>query len=173
MEERHAHLKRHLAHPVFAVATVDTWLRHYDRDTRISVEVPRRDGRAPDRASGPYVVVSNCDPYTYVGRRRVTISPDASLDRSLAVATFSSLAPALLVRAAASGLLHARDVATNPAIAQLADVDELTVSCDRPTPWQVDGDHLGSITALRVRYVPDALRLLVPESPRARGRARR
>ena len=104
-----SYLKRYLAHPAFAVATVDTWLRHYDRDTRISVEVPRRDGRAPDRASGPYAVVSNSDPYTYVGRRPVTISPDASLDRALAVT--SSLRPAhrrSLVRAAASGLRHAR-----------------------------------------------------------------
>ena len=173
MEERHAHLKRHLAHPAFAVATIDTWLHRYDRATRITVTASHDGAGASDRACGPYVVVSNCDPYTYVGRRPVTISPDASLDRALAVTTFGSLEPTLLVRAAGSGLLQARFVATSPEIAQFADADEVAISCDRPTPWQVDGDHLGNTTALQVRYVADAITLLVPATPRAPGRGRR
>lgn len=173
MEQRHAHLKRHLAHPAFAAATVDTWLRRYDRGTAIHVDVPRNGSRPTDDARGPYVVVSNSDPYTYVGHCPVTIAPAASLDRALAVTTFHSLQPGLLVRAAASGLTRARFVAATPHIAQFGDVEEATVTCDRPTPWQIDGDHLGNVTALRVRYVPDALTLLVPASPRARRRARR
>jgi diacylglycerol kinase family enzyme len=119
------------------------------------------------------VVVSNCDPYTYVGRRAVTIAPEASIDRALAVTTFSSLAPVLLARAAGSGILRARYLATTSAIDQLADVGEVSVACDRPTPWQVDGDYLGTVTHLEVEYVPDALTLVVPASPRARGRAGR
>jgi diacylglycerol kinase family enzyme len=31
-----------------------------------------------------------------------------------------------------------------------------------PFPWQVDGDYLGEVERIEVRYVPDALRLVVP-----------
>ena len=78
MEERHAHLKRHLAHPGVRDGhrrDVAASLRPHDQDHR---RHPRdRDGapRLDASAEGPYVVVSNSDPYTYVGRRPVTISP--------------------------------------------------------------------------------------------------
>ncbi len=173
MEQRHTHLKRHLAHPAFAATTVATWIHHYDRDTRIHVDVAGDGSPRTSHADGPYAVVSNCDPYTYVGRCPVTLAPDASLDRPLAVTTFDSLAAPLLVRAAISGLTGARFLDASPRIAQFADVSEVVICCDRPTPWQVDGDHLGSVTELRVDYEPDALTLLTPATPRARRRGRR
>jgi diacylglycerol kinase family enzyme len=187
MEERHAHLKRlRLAHPAFAMTAVDTWARRYERDTRIDVTAaPSRNGTrtstttvgggadATRVAHGPYVVVSNCDPYTYVGHRPVTIAPDADLDRALAVTTFRSLELPLLVRAGTSGLSGARFLAASPDIAQFAEVGHVELACDRPTPWQVDGDHLGSTTHLQVRYEPECLTLVTPATPRARGRARR
>jgi len=180
MEERHAHLKRvHLAHPAFAMAAVGTWARRYERDTRIDVTAASsRSGTAivtpaAHEARGPYVVVSNCDPYTYVGHRPVTIAPEAGLERALAVTTFRSLDLPLLARAGTSGLGQARFLAASPDIAQFADIGHVSLTCDRPTPWQVDGDHLGSTTHLEVRYEPDCLTLLTPATPRARGRARR
>jgi hypothetical protein len=103
----------------------------------------------------------------------VTLAPDASLDRPLAVTTFDSLALPLLVRAAVSGLSGARFLGSSPHIAQFADIGEVAVSCDRPTPLQVDGDHLGSVTGLRISYEPDVLTLVVPATPRARRRGRR
>ncbi len=80
--EARSYLKRHFAHPAFAVATVATWLRHYDRGLKIRLSV-RTEGGADVVATGPYAVISNSDPYTYVGRRRMTIAPAAALsDRS-------------------------------------------------------------------------------------------
>ena len=60
------HLKRHSAHPAFAVATVDTWLRHFDRSQaiRLAVDVGTNGSWPPAHA-----VISNSDPYTYVGHR--------------------------------------------------------------------------------------------------------
>ncbi|MFI5046956.1 MAG: diacylglycerol/lipid kinase family protein [Acidimicrobiia bacterium] len=175
MEERHAHLKRHLAHPAFALATVETWLRRYDRTTRITVTPSDRDGTPwlDAAAAGPYAVVSNSDPYTYVGRRRVTISRDAALDRALAVTVFRTLRVSLLLRAVASGVARARFVTSTPDIAQLADVWRVALTSDVAFPWQVDGDHLGSTTELSVRYEPDALTLVVPRTPSAPARGRR
>jgi diacylglycerol kinase family enzyme len=41
------------------------------------------------------------------------------------------------------------------------DLEEMTVTASRPQGWQVDGDHLGTATGLRVRHVPAALRVVV------------
>jgi diacylglycerol kinase family enzyme len=41
------------------------------------------------------------------------------------------------------------------------DVPEVTLTSTRPQGWQLDGDHLGTATGLRVRSVPDALRVVV------------
>jgi diacylglycerol kinase family enzyme len=40
------------------------------------------------------------------------------------------------------------------------DLDELTLTADRPLGWQTDGDHLGETSALRIRHVPAALRVV-------------
>ncbi len=156
MEQRW-YLKRYLAHPAFVVAAVDTWLRHFDRDTRICVS-----SGEDVIAFGPYAVVSNSDPYTYVLRRRLTISPHADLDRALAVTVLHHLGASLVVRAALSGIGTGRFVASTPDITQRGDLTRLSVTADRPFAWQVDGDYLGTLTRLDVRYEPDTLTLVVP-----------
>jgi diacylglycerol kinase family enzyme len=156
MEQRW-YVKRYLAHSAFAWSTVATWLRHYDRATELCVTVS--DERV---ACGPYVVVSNSDPYTYVVRRRMTIAPGASLERPLAVTVLHHLRPTFLVRAAVSGLRSGRLLATSPEVTQRADVEGVVISGDRPFPWQVDGDYLGYTSHITARYEPDALTLVMP-----------
>jgi diacylglycerol kinase family enzyme len=41
------------------------------------------------------------------------------------------------------------------------DLPELELTASRPQGWQLDGDHLGTATGLRVRSVPEALRVVV------------
>jgi diacylglycerol kinase family enzyme len=156
MEQRW-YVKRYLAHPAFAWSTIATWLRHYDRATQLCVAAS--DERV---ASGPYVVVSNSDPYTYVVRRRLTITPDAGLDRALALTVLHHLRPTFLVRAALSGLGNARFFETSADVTQRADLERVVITGDRPFPWQVDGDYLGYISHLTARYQPDALTLVMP-----------
>ena len=43
----------------FVVAAVDTWVRRYDRRTRIRASVPHADGVTTLLGEGPYVIVSN------------------------------------------------------------------------------------------------------------------
>ena len=157
MEQR-SYLKRYVAHPAFALATVDTWLRHYDRRAQLCAA-----GDQGVLGVGPYVVVSNSDPYTYVLRRPLTIAPRAALDESgLAVTVLHNLRASLMLRAALSGLTDARFLERSPEISQHTGVDHLVITGDRPFPWQVDGDHLGAVPRLAVRYEPDALTLVVP-----------
>ncbi len=162
--EARSYLKRHFAHPAFALASVATWMRHYDRGLKIRLSVGTGEG--PDSvAVGPYAVISNSDPYTYVGHRRMTIAPAAALSRPLAVTVLTTLRAGLVVRAAASGVGKARYVAASPEIVQIADALRVTVTGDGPVPWQVDGDYLGEIDRLDVIYEPDALTLVTPTSP--------
>ena len=96
------YLKRYLAHPAFAIAAVDTWLRRYDRARgSVPTSSARREGQ--QLGAGPYVVVSNADPYTYVLRRRPRsrVAPPASTARSR-VTILQNLARQLVVRGAAS-----------------------------------------------------------------------
>jgi diacylglycerol kinase family enzyme len=156
MEERW-YLKRYFAHPAFAIAAVDTWLRRYDHDTRLRIAIDNEPV-----GGGPYAVVSNADPYTYVLRRRLTISPNAGLDRALAVTILQNLHASLVARAAASGLATGRFVANAPDIVQCADVTNVSVTADRPFQWQVDGDYLGHVDRLDIRYDPDSLTIVTP-----------
>ena len=55
-----------------------------------------------------------------------------------------------------SKLQHSRHVDYRPR------VQAVSVTSDRPFPYQVDGDFLGHVRSLEFRYEPDALRVIVP-----------
>ena len=159
-------VKRYLAHPAFAATTVSTWFRHYDRTTRIAFTVFSDDGGDDGDGDvigeGPYAVISNSDPYSYVGRRAMHIAPDASLDDELTVTVMRTLRPAVVVRAATASVGRITFLTTSPEIVQRTDVSSVEVTADTPFPWQVDGDYLGEVERLDVAFEPDALTLIVP-----------
>jgi diacylglycerol kinase family enzyme len=155
--EQHSSIKRYLAHAAFAAQTLSTWFRHYDRDTRIHFAV---DGE--EIGVGPYAVISNSDPYAYVGRRQLRIAPGASLDDALTVTMLRTLRAAVVVRAAAAAVGRVTYLTTSPEIVQRTDVMTVDIAADGPFPWQVDGDYLGEVERLAVAYAPDCLTVVVP-----------
>jgi diacylglycerol kinase family enzyme len=157
--ERHTSVKRFVAHPAFAATALTTWLRHYDRDALVRFSV---GGEVI--GTGPYGVISNSEPYTYVGRRPLRIAPDASLDDELAVTVMRTLRADVVLRAAA-GAAAAKGggyLTTSPHIVQRTHVGQVDVVSDAPFPWQVDGDYLGEVDELTVVHRPDCLTLIVP-----------
>ncbi len=56
--------------------------------------------------------------------------------------------------------LSDRPDARGRAVHRWHDVAEMTLTAERPQGWQVDGDHLGTATGLRLRSVPAALRVI-------------
>src|SRR5918997_735434 len=84
-------------------------------------------------------LVSNVSPWTYLGAHAVNPTPVLRM------------------------LHHVREVfAARPdvrgdGVHRWHDLDELTLTARRPQGWQLDGDHLGTATGLRVRNVPSAL----------------
>ncbi len=157
--ERRSFLKRHLAHPVYVAAAVDTWFRHYDRSRpRFRVTLP--DGEVVGDSA--FAIVSNTSPYTYLGRRPIVVAPGAGLDDPLALTLFRTLEIPLILRGAASALGSARMISRHPKIAQRVGLSALTVTGHGPFPFQVDGDYLGDTEHLDIRYEPDALTVVMP-----------
>ena len=150
-------VKRYLAHPAFAATTLSTWFRHYDRSSRIRFTVA-----SEPIGAGPYAVISNSDPYAYVGRRPMHIAPGASLDGELTITLLRTLRGSVVVRAAAAAVGRVSYLTTSPEIVQRTDVSAVEVNADAPFPWQVDGDYLGEVERLSVTYAPDCLSVVVP-----------
>jgi diacylglycerol kinase family enzyme len=104
-------------------------------------------------------LVSNVSPWTYLGARAVNPSPQASFDTGLDAFGLSRMGSLRMLRTLRQTL--ARDPDTRGrGVHRFHDLDELSISASRPQGWQVDGDHLGTATGLRVRNVPAALRVV-------------
>ncbi|HEY6318142.1 MAG TPA: diacylglycerol kinase family protein [Acidimicrobiia bacterium] len=157
--ERHAWLKRRLAHPTFAVAAITTFYRGFDRaHAPFRVEV----GGEP-LTDGYYAIVSNTTPYAFFGVRPLTVTHAAGLERKLALTAFRRLTSRGLVAAAFSAMGRGRHLAHAKDVVLLADLDSVTLTAtDAPFPWQVDGDYLGELEQLEIRYEPDCLTLVTP-----------
>jgi diacylglycerol kinase family enzyme len=104
-------------------------------------------------------LVSNVSPWTYLGARPVNPSPEASFDTGLDVFAMSRMGPIRMLRTLRRSLV--RDPGTwGRGVHRRHDLEELSLTASRPQGWQVDGDHLGTATGLRVRHVPAALRVV-------------
>jgi diacylglycerol kinase family enzyme len=161
--ERNSFLKRHLAHPLYVTAAVNTWFRHYDRSRpQFEVTVTRDDGDEELAGDSGFAIVSNTSPYTYLGRRPIVITPAAGLEDPLTLTMFRQLKVPLILGAAASALTTSRMITRHPQIVQRDHLTRLTVTGHGPFPFQVDGDYLGETERLDIRYEPDARTLVLP-----------
>jgi diacylglycerol kinase family enzyme len=105
-------------------------------------------------------LVSNVSPWTYLGARPIDPSPGASLDTGLDVFGMGRVGVVRMLHHLRQTMAAQPD-ARGRGVHRWHDLDELTLTSSRPQGWQLDGDHLGSATGLRVRSVPDALRVVV------------
>lgn len=161
MEQLSPKVKRYAAHPMFAAQTVRTLVSGFDRTIPI-VHVATPDGQNHDSF---FTVVSNVAPYSFVGPRRMLLTPAAALDRALAVTSLTRFRLSDVARAFGSAVARSGHLQKGREVVQLHDVATLRLSAARPGtefPWQVDGDFLGTVGALDVRYVPDALSVVLP-----------
>jgi diacylglycerol kinase family enzyme len=125
------------------------------RNPAMTLEVPAH----PPLENLFLCLVSNVSPWTYLGARPVNPSPEASFDTGLDVFAMGRVGATRMLRT----LRHT--LAADPAprgrrVHRWHDLEELTVTAARPLGWQVDGDHLGTATGLRLRHVPAALRVV-------------
>jgi diacylglycerol kinase family enzyme len=107
-----------------------------------------------------FILVANCDPYTYAGRIPLHVAPAArfedGLDFIAPERVRARVAPRLiayLVRG--RGQLEADDVLSGH------DLDRIVVRCDRPLALQADGEDLGDVDEAVFEAVRDAVSVLV------------
>jgi diacylglycerol kinase family enzyme len=104
-------------------------------------------------------LVSNVSPWTYLGARAINPSPDASFDAGLDVFALGRIGPLRMSRTFLQ-TIASRPNARGRGVHRWHDLPEVAVSASRAQGWQLDGDHLGVATGLRVRSVPAALRVV-------------
>ncbi len=154
--DAHPRMKARLGEWYYTYAAISTFNRKYlVRPPHVKVSVAGRE------LDGVTVVVQNCDPYTYFGRRPIRINVGPALDDGalgvtvLRRATVAEL-PTVLWRAFSG---HASTVARHRQIDGFAGVDGALVEAleGRPFPVQVDGDFIGEFGELRFGVAPGAL----------------
>jgi diacylglycerol kinase family enzyme len=157
--EKRGSLKRYAGHPLFIWAAIVTWMRHYDR-SRPRFAVRFANGDLID--DGYFGICLKTSPYTYLGNRPFKVGRAATLDSRLVMVTFRSLRLATLLGGAASALGSGRRLRRDRMIHERDDLDALTITGHGAFPYQIDGDYLGEVEQLALRYEPDALELIVP-----------
>jgi diacylglycerol kinase family enzyme len=105
-----------------------------------------------------FVLVANCDPYSYAGSIPLRVAPDARFEDGLDFAAPKS------VRARDLPWLIAAIVRGERYEARLLrghDLDRIVVRCDRPMPLQSDGEDLGDVQEAVFEARRDAVAVLV------------
>ena len=105
-----------------------------------------------------FVLVGNCDPYTYAGSVPLRVTPAARFEDGLDFAApqrvRASDVPRLL-------LAIVRGDERNAHILRGHDLDRIVVHCDRPLPLQSDGEDLGDVDEAVFEAKRDAISVLV------------
>ena len=141
---------------LYVRAAVDAFVLGRDRRRPpMTLTVP---GRPP--VDGLFLaLVSNVSPWSYLGGRPVDPNPDASFDAGLDVFAMGRVGVVRMLHHVRQ-TMAARPDARGRGVHRWHDLAELELSASRAQGWQLDGDHLGTTTGLRVRSVPEALRVV-------------
>jgi diacylglycerol kinase family enzyme len=142
--------------PLYVRQAVSAFLRGADRRRpAMTLQIPGE----PPLEELFLCLVSNVSPWTYLGARAVNPSPEASFDTGLDVFAMGRTGTVRMLQTLRQSLAR-EPAARGRGVHRRHDLEELTLSADRPLGWQVDGDHLGTASGLRVRHVPAALRVV-------------
>jgi diacylglycerol kinase family enzyme len=144
------------SHGLYARVGVREFFRSDRRHPRLHVELP--DGTRYDDIH--FVVVTNTDPWTYVGNRPLHPTPDTTFENGLGLYARRRMGTAGMAFSLAR-LSGSRPHIGSRGATVGHDLDGLTVLADDPTPVQVDGDYLGPQEKLVFRSAANAVNVLV------------
>jgi diacylglycerol kinase family enzyme len=116
----------------------------------------------PGLAVGPVFlcIVSNSAPWTYLGSRPVNTNPDASFDKGLDLLAFLRLGTIGTMRTLRQMLTERSEPPRGRSVVAGHDLPEIRLSADRPLAFQLDGEYMGEVERVRLRSVPNALRVI-------------
>lgn len=162
--EQRSQFKRYAAHPLFVVASFDTWLRTYDHSHgRFDVRLGADDLGTGELVEGAtLMIVSKTSPYTYLGSRPIVVAPAAGIDTPLSVTIVKARHAPAMLSVAAAAMTSPKMLHRHPDVVHRDGVWSAVVEGPEPFPFQVDGDYLGDVGRLDLAYEPDVLTLVVP-----------
>lgn len=165
--ERRRRAKQLYGDHTYVTAGLKTLFLNYDRE-RPHLKVQRTEGRPS--LTGFFALVSNGDPFTYLGRRPFRPTPLASWEGGLDVLVGQTMSAAAITRAL-TGMLSQRPRRAHPRFPVLHDEERFVLESDVPLAFQLDGEYLGDHTRVAFERLPGALTVVAP--PHAGGSAPR
>jgi diacylglycerol kinase family enzyme len=126
------------------------------RHPRLTLE---RDGQSP--VGHLFLgIISNTSPWTYLGRRPVNPSPDASFDTGLDIFALRRMRTINTLNALRQMFSQRSEPPRGRHVVSLHDQPSFTLRSDRPVALQVDGEYVGEHESVTFRAVPRALRVI-------------
>jgi diacylglycerol kinase family enzyme len=159
--ERRRRARQLYGDPVYVAAGLKTLFLSYDREhPHLKVQ------RAPGKTSltGFFALVSNGDPFSYLGHRPFRPTPRATWEGGLDVLVGQTMSAPAITRAL-TGMLSPRPRATYPRFPVLHDEREFVLESDVPLAFQLDGEYLGDSTRVAFELRKGALTVVAPEPP--------
>jgi diacylglycerol kinase family enzyme len=105
-------------------------------------------------------IVSNCAPWTYLGRRPVNPNPLADFDSGLDLFGLRRLRTVSTLRVLRQMLSATNRVLHGGHVYALHDAPEFTLRSTRPIALQVDGEYMGEYEQVAFRSIPNAVRVI-------------
>lgn len=105
-------------------------------------------------------IISNTDPWTYLGSHPVHANPRAAFDTGLDLFALRRLSAAAVFHAIGSMLATRGDPLPGRRILALHDLPAITLRATRPLALQIDGEYVGEREIVTFRSMPSALRIV-------------
>jgi diacylglycerol kinase family enzyme len=154
--DKHRGRGRRSSELLFARAGVREFFATDRRHPKLHFDLP--DGSTVDGLY--YAVITNTDPWTYIGSRALHPTPEASFDTGLDVFARTRMGlPGVLLTVA-----HIARKAPKPSrLGSVVhhDLASLVVRCDDPVLLQVDGELVGPTQSVRFSSVSQAIHVIV------------
>ena len=140
---------------------IRTIVRQYrsGTDRRTPALILERDGQ-PSIPDLFMTAITNRSPWTYVHGRALLPVPNPDLNSGLDVFALRKLRATTILSAIGQMLLIRGRSTRGRNVLTVTGLESLTVRSVRPIAFQVDGDYLGEIEAVKFPFVPRALRVV-------------
>jgi diacylglycerol kinase family enzyme len=140
---------------------IRTIVRQYrsGTDRRTPALILERDGQ-PSIPDLFMTAITNRSPWTYVHGRALLPVPNPDLNSGLDVFALRKLRATTILSAIGQMLLIRGRSTRGRNVLTVTGLESLTVRSVRPIAFQVDGDYLGEIEAVKFTFVPRALRVV-------------
>jgi len=163
--ERRRRARQLFGDPAYVAAGLKTLFLGYDRE-HPHLKVQRTGGKPS--VTGFFALVSNGDPFTYLGRRPFRPTPAATWEGGLDVLVGQTMSAAAITRAL-TGMLSPRPRTTYPKFPVLHDEQCFVLESDVPLAFQLDGEYLGDYARIAFELEQSALTVVAPSPARAAG----